>query len=126
MVRNYTEIRISGLGDCTLVMTTTTLLEYLTQPNPVLDCSKSPTGTNTVNARWDRVTGLQDWAEFNYETLMQSYGHILSEQVPPLPETTPPLTRVKQNPNFADLQLRLFVQPRKDPPTSSLCLPTGR
>jgi len=25
---------------------------------------------------------------------MQSYGHILSEQVPPLPETSPPLTQM--------------------------------
>jgi hypothetical protein len=77
-------------------MTTTTLLEYLTLPNPELDCSRSSTGTNTFNARWDPITGLEDWADFNYETLMQSYGHILLQYVPPLPETRPPLTTARK------------------------------
>ena len=75
-------------------MTTTTLLEYLTLPNPELDCTESSTGANTYNAKWDPITGLEDWADFNYENLMQSYGHVLLEQVPSLPETSPPLTKL--------------------------------
>jgi hypothetical protein len=74
----------------------TSLLEYLTLPNPKLDCSKSSTGTNTFNARWDPITRLDNWAEFNYETLMQSYGHILLQPVPPLPEISPPLTELER------------------------------
>ena len=70
-------------------MTTTTLLEYLTQANPVLDCSKSSTGANSFNARWDRITGLEDRTDFTYETLMRSYGHILLHPIPPLPDTCP-------------------------------------
>ena len=93
-VRNCRDRTVRELLIVYSSMATTTLLEYLTQPNPVLDCSKSPTGTNTVNARWDRVTGLKDWAEFNYETLMQSYGHVLLEQISPLPQTSPPLTQL--------------------------------
>lgn len=62
---------------CSKTRMETTLLEYLSLPNPILDCSKSSTGANTFNIRWDAVTGLEEWAEFNYETLMQSYGHIL-------------------------------------------------
>ena len=75
-------------------MTTTTLLEYLALPNPELDCSKSSTGANTFNASWDPITGLEDWADFNYEKLMLSYGHVLLQQVPSLPETSPPLTKL--------------------------------
>lgn len=75
-------------------MVTTTLQEYLAQPNPELDCSKSSTGTNTVNAKWDVVVGLEDWTEFNYETLMQAYGPVLAREIPPLPQTSPALTKM--------------------------------
>jgi hypothetical protein len=75
-------------------MATTTLGEYLAQPNPELDCSKSATGTNTVNAKWDVVVGLEDWPEFNYKTLMHSYGHVLKQEIPPLPQASPALTKM--------------------------------
>ena len=75
-------------------MTTATLLEYLTLPNPELDCTESSTVANAHNARWDPITGLEGWAHFNYEKLMQSYGHVLLEQVPLLLETSPPLTKL--------------------------------
>ena len=74
----------------------TTLLEYLTLPYPALDCSKSLTGTNTLNARWDPITGLEDLADFN----MESYGYILLHPIALLPETNPPLT---------DLEKQIFL-----------------
>ena len=73
-------------------MASNTLLEYLTAPNPTLDCTRSSEGANTFNANWDPVSTLEDWPEFNYDTLMQSYGHVLLQQVAPMPGTSPPLT----------------------------------
>ena len=75
-------------------MSQTTLLDYLALPNPELDCSESSTGTNTFNARWDAITRLQDWSDFNYETLMQLYEHILVQQVPSMPPVSPLLTKL--------------------------------
>lgn len=77
-------------------MANNTLLQYLTTPNPTLNCTRSSVGTNTFNAKWDPVTALEDWAGFNYNTLMQSYGHILQQQVPPMPGTSPPLTTLER------------------------------
>lgn len=70
----------------------TTLLKYLTSSNPILDCTKSSTGTNTFNAKWDAVTGLEEWTEFDYNTLIREYGSVLKRSVPPIPETSPPLS----------------------------------
>ena len=80
----------------TATTNTTTLLEYRTLPNPALDCSKSSTGTNSFNARWDPITGLEDLADFNIGTLMESYGYILLHPIPPLPGTSPPLTNLEK------------------------------
>ncbi|OAL33889.1 hypothetical protein AYO20_06900 [Fonsecaea nubica] len=73
-------------------MASNTLLEFLTAPNPTLDCTRSSVGANTFNANWDPVSALEDWPDFNYDILMQSYGHVLLQQVPPMPGTSPPLT----------------------------------
>lgn len=77
-------------------MEDTTLLKYLTSPNPSLDCTNSSTGTNTLNAKWDAVTGLKEWTEFNYETWMQIYGPILQQSIPAIAETNPPLTMLER------------------------------
>jgi hypothetical protein len=77
-------------------MADTTLLKYLTRPNPILDCTKSSVGANTFNAKWDPINGLEDWDDFNYNTLMQAHGHVLRQQVPPMPETSPPLTQLER------------------------------
>lgn len=77
-------------------MVDSTLLEYLTRPNPTLDCTKSSVGANTFNAKWDPITGLEDWTDFNYNTLMQLHGHVLRQQVSPMPETSPPLTKLER------------------------------
>ncbi|KAK5202737.1 hypothetical protein LTR96_011284 [Exophiala xenobiotica] len=69
-----------------------TLLQYLTLPNPMLSCTKSSVGTNTFNAKWDPTTVLEDWADFNYGTLVRSYWQVLQQQVSPTPKTSPPLT----------------------------------
>lgn len=72
------------------------LLHLLTSPNPSLDCTRSSTGTNTRNAKWDAVTGLQEWKEFSYETLMRMYGWILRQPIPSIPETFPPLSELSR------------------------------
>ncbi|MCJ1474757.1 hypothetical protein MMC13_003417 [Lambiella insularis] len=77
-------------------MAQTTLLQYLTSPNPVLDCTRSSTGTNTVNARWDVVTALQDWTDFSLETIMQSYSSILLRPIPLIPDISPALTELER------------------------------
>lgn len=74
----------------------TTLLNYLTLPNPELNCSNSLMGTNTLNARWDPITGLEDWPDFNYDSLLHSYGHILHTRVTSLPAISPPLTELEK------------------------------
>ncbi|KAL6241640.1 hypothetical protein RBB50_011422 [Rhinocladiella similis] len=73
-----------------------TLLNYLTLPNPVLDSSKSSVGPNTFNVSWADVAVLEDWADFDYVTLMQAHGHVLQQQVPPMLGTSPPLTRLEK------------------------------
>ncbi|RMZ76902.1 hypothetical protein DV738_g4764, partial [Chaetothyriales sp. CBS 135597] len=70
----------------------TTLLEYLTSPNPTLDCTQSSTGPNSVNAQWDLVTGLRGWTEFNYDTIMNMYGTVLQQQIASIPAPSPPLS----------------------------------
>lgn len=75
---------------------TTTLLRFLALPNPSLDCSRSSTGTNTLNAKWDTAMRLQKWTEFNYDTLMQMYGRILQQPVPSIPATYPPLSELEK------------------------------
>jgi hypothetical protein len=72
-------------------MAESTLLNYLTLPNPILDCTKSSVGPNTTNAAWDIATALEDWPDFNYDILMQAHGHILQQQVALIPEPNPPL-----------------------------------
>ena len=76
------------------IMEDTTLLTYLTSPNPNLNCTRSSTGTNTFNARWDPVTGLENWAEFDFNNLMYMYGHILQQRIPVIPDVSPPLSRL--------------------------------
>ena len=75
-------------------MEDTVLLTYLTSPNPSLDCTRSSTGTNTFNAKWDPVTGLEDWTEFGYDNIMHMYGPILQQRVPAIPGSSPPLSRL--------------------------------
>lgn len=77
-------------------MADTTLLSYLTLPNSELNCTKSLTGTNTFNAKWNPITGLEDWTDFNCDTLMQLYGHILLQSVTSVPAISPPLTELEK------------------------------
>jgi hypothetical protein len=77
-------------------MAESTLLNYLTLPNPILDCTKSSVGPNTTNAAWDIATALEDWPDFNYDILMQAHGHILQQQVALIPEPNPPLTGLEK------------------------------
>jgi hypothetical protein len=63
-----------------------TLLGYLTIPNPLVDSTHSKTGSNTDNIAWTSIEGVQDWDEFNYETLLSCYGELLEHQTDGLPD----------------------------------------
>ena len=67
------------------------LLSYLVRPNPECDNTHSGTGSNTVNANWAAVTGVEDWKEFNYQTVLSMYGTLLEHSFTDLPEISPPL-----------------------------------
>lgn len=93
----------------------TNLLEYLSQSNPELDCSKSSKVANPFNAKWDPIAGLEPWNDFAYNTVMEMYGHVLLQPISPLPETSPPLTRLEIFRNlevFEDcVHVRLICRP---------------
>lgn len=75
----------------------TTLLEHLTQPNPLLDCTRSANGPNTFNPKWDYTSGLVEWKEFNYATLAESYGNVLTRPLDhSLSPTSPPLSELEK------------------------------
>ncbi|EGD93745.1 hypothetical protein TESG_08299 [Trichophyton tonsurans CBS 112818] len=73
----------------------TTLLEYLTQPNPVVDNSNSLKGFPTKCVPKEDIQ-VVNWDDFTYETLMSCYGAVLATQFNrPLPEISPPLCRIE-------------------------------
>ena len=41
-------------------------------------------------------TGMEDWTDFNYDTIMQLYGHILLQSVASPPAFSPPLTELEK------------------------------
>jgi hypothetical protein len=71
----------------------TCILDYLSQPNPVVDNTNSGKGSVTHNTKWAAVTETTDWTEFNYETLMSCYGAILRSPGSDFPPTSPPLSK---------------------------------
>ncbi|KAM5432111.1 hypothetical protein MferCBS31731_007612 [Microsporum ferrugineum] len=73
----------------------TTLLEYLTQPNPQVDSSWSLPG---LPSRADPKEDIHiiDWKDFTYATLMSCYGDVLRTQLNgPLPEISPPVQEIE-------------------------------
>ncbi|RJE18085.1 hypothetical protein PHISCL_09576 [Aspergillus sclerotialis] len=72
------------------------ILEYLSEPNPILDNDGSLPGVPTTIAALPDVTGMHVWTEFTYETMMNLYKHILLCPLPRWPEVSPPLTRLER------------------------------
>ncbi|OAL72445.1 hypothetical protein A7D00_3445 [Trichophyton violaceum] len=73
----------------------TSLLEYLTQPNPVVDNSNSLKGLPTKCVPKEDIQ-VVDWDDFTYETLISCYGAILATRFNrPFPEISPPLRRIE-------------------------------
>lgn len=72
-----------------------TLLQYLAEPNPVLNNVHSLSGLPTrCEPQEDLRT--ENWSEFNYETLMSCYGHILRRQYShSFPNNSPPLSALE-------------------------------
>ena len=68
------------------------MLEYLSSENPTLDQEISKRGANTSNPNWSPVTGLVEWKEFNYDTLISRYGDVLNHPFSSFPDVQPPLT----------------------------------
>ncbi|DAA78669.1 TPA_exp: Uncharacterized protein A8136_2454 [Trichophyton benhamiae CBS 112371] len=73
----------------------TTLLEYLTQPNPAVENSRSLQGLPSKCEPKEEIH-LEDWKHFTYSTLMSCYGHILTTSIHgPLPEISPPVRNIE-------------------------------
>src|SRR6266536_6335895 len=72
------------------------ILEELSSANPTLDQENSKRGANTTNSNWSPLTGLIEWDEFNYDTLISCYGDILKHSFPPFPDVQPPLTELER------------------------------
>lgn len=77
-------------------MSQTTILQYLTERNPVLDNRNSLKGTLTFNERWPVIDQCQDWRDFTFETLMSCYGDVLRASLPQQGlGVSPPLTALE-------------------------------
>ncbi|KAK2757626.1 hypothetical protein FQN54_004595 [Arachnomyces sp. PD_36] len=68
-----------------------TLLQYLTEPNPTVD-HRYMLGGLPTKCQSDEELALKEWTEFDFQTLMSCYGHVLREQFDrPFPEISPPV-----------------------------------
>ncbi|KAK2755767.1 hypothetical protein FQN54_005917 [Arachnomyces sp. PD_36] len=71
----------------------TTILDYLTRENPVLNTDNSLEGSVTRNSDWPMVPGVKVWNDFTFDTLMSCYGEALQHQFPgPFSDISPRLT----------------------------------
>ncbi|KAF2842271.1 hypothetical protein M501DRAFT_998539 [Patellaria atrata CBS 101060] len=61
----------------------TTLLEYLTQPNPLVNRDYAKTGSNTELEKEGQFEGSRPWEDFNYEHVIACFGDILQLPLPP-------------------------------------------
>ncbi|PGG98355.1 hypothetical protein GX51_06842 [Blastomyces parvus] len=75
-------------------MTSRTLLEYLTEPNPKLDSDNSSQGLPTEQADIAEIK-LRDWDDFTLDTLLACYGDILRKPRSSLPKCSPDLTTLE-------------------------------
>ena len=73
---------------------TTTILDYLTQPNAELDRSHLKPGPNTLDVGTYEIEGVRPWNDFTREKILECFGEILQadtaaellNQPPPIPE----------------------------------------
>ncbi|ODM15239.1 hypothetical protein SI65_09180 [Aspergillus cristatus] len=64
---------------------TESLLDYLVKRNPtvIAPAGSAPGGpTFTFSEDWDTIENVEEWSEFNYETLTLRFGEDLRRQVP--------------------------------------------
>ncbi|KAL2359865.1 hypothetical protein RJZ56_007275 [Blastomyces dermatitidis] len=71
-------------------MTSRTLLEYLTEPNPELNSDNASQGLPTDQA------AISDWDDFTLDTLLACYGDILRKPRSYLPKCSPDLTTLER------------------------------
>ncbi|QSS64360.1 hypothetical protein I7I51_01427 [Histoplasma capsulatum] len=75
-------------------MTSCTLLECLTEPNPELDSSNSLIGRPTFQ-QYSETIELTPWHDFTLDTLLACYGDILRKPRSSLPKCSPDLTKLE-------------------------------
>jgi hypothetical protein len=59
-------------------MTQTSILRALFLPNPSINNERTLEGTNTKDTAWPDVKNIRLWEEFNYDTLNDLYGDVLT------------------------------------------------
>ncbi|KAM5489171.1 hypothetical protein MaudMau93_003668 [Microsporum audouinii] len=114
---------ISALSELqTTTAMATTLLEYLTQPNPRVNNSRSLEGLPT-KAESNEDIVIIDWEDFTYETLMSCYGGILRAQSNgQLPEIFPPIRDIEREIYDEDSLDRLLTRSVVAPVSESLSI----
>ncbi|KAK2799474.1 hypothetical protein FQN50_008446 [Emmonsiellopsis sp. PD_5] len=76
-------------------MPSTTILDYLTEPNPGIDNRRSLPGLPT-KVESDEPIEIMEWPDFTYDTLMACYGPVLRAQRGQLPDISPPVSRLER------------------------------
>ena len=59
-----------------------TLLDYLTQPNPVLDRSNLQQGPNTSIGGSYEIEGVRPWTDFTIQNILECFGDVLTVNIP--------------------------------------------
>ena len=72
------------------------ILEYLSRPNSLVDSTESLEGFPTKISSSTQITGMRPWKGFTYQTLMNLYGGVLQQTLPWLPDVNPPLTSLEK------------------------------
>ena len=94
-------------------MATQSLLQCLSTALPAIRTQETTVSRNTTNPRYgaDDITSIVPWAEFNYGTIIQQYGAVLSaKQIRPDPFTSPPAA-IRDEPQF-QIRFTELVLPR--------------
>ncbi|KAK2807344.1 hypothetical protein FQN50_005499 [Emmonsiellopsis sp. PD_5] len=100
-------------------MSSTTLLDYLTAPNPVIDSTYSLEGLPT-KVEPDEPLEVVDWVDFTYDTLMSLYGEVLRTPHARLPGISPPLSRLERQVFDEDSLDHLFSRSTTPPVNEGL------
>lgn len=96
------------------------ILEYLTRPNPELDNSQSATGSVSENVNWEPVEQVTTWNDFNLESLLSIYGTVVKQRWENPPETRPKLKPHEKKITNEDTFKTLLTRATTPPVTEAL------